>query len=76
MGRKDVKTGIREVPIIPATITPTGAATGAEERRFFRAAKAKNRKGTNVRFPVFGILEREKSLELSTSTLARLRSTN
>ena len=34
-----------------------------------------NKKGSELRFP-FLKLEREKSLELSTSTLARLRSTN
>ena len=38
-----------------------------------RATESKKRK---ARFPFFGILEREKSLELSTYTLARYRSTN
>ena len=33
------------------------------------------KKGSGLGFP-FGFVEREKSLELSTSTLARLRSTN
>ena len=38
--------------------------------------KAPEMKKGEICIPLFGNLEREKSLELSTSTLARLRSTN
>ena len=54
--------------IAPCTHAPNTKSAGDEKRN---PAK----KGS-LRFPFLKFLEREKSLELSTSTLARLRSTN
>ena len=46
------------------------------EIRYFYSEALQEKKGKPVDFPFSKNLERETSLELATSTLARLRSTN
>jgi hypothetical protein len=74
-GMKAGKQAFAKLSIIPAALAQTAASQRANHLIPLLIPAEKTKPGKQA-FRVLTILEREKSLELSTYTLARYRSTN